>query len=66
MPKGEIYKTGEKSPANAYYKWIGYTDGTTSPYPTEEEMKIHLEAGDVFPPIRSCNKGAFWQMTSYA
>lgn len=66
MAIGEIYKTGQISPANAYYEWVGYSDGTYTPYPTAEERKIHLEKGEVFPPIKSCNKGVFWRMTSYA
>jgi hypothetical protein len=28
-------------------------------------MKIHLETGETFPPINSCDKGAIWEMTSY-
>ncbi len=66
MAIGDVYKTGQISPANAYYEWSKYSDGTYTPSPTSEERKIHLENGEVFPPIRSCNKGAFWRMTSYA
>ena len=65
MAIGSIFKTGETSPANANYQWVKYTDGTTSPSPTPEETKIPLSSGEVFPPIRSCNKGAYWKMTSY-
>jgi len=66
MGIGEEYKTCQESPADANYKWVRYTDGTTSPKPTPEEMYIPLKKGEHFPPIRSCNKGAIWQMTSYA
>ncbi|WP_407270400.1 YjzC family protein [Radiobacillus sp. PE A8.2] len=66
MTIGDRYKTGQLSPANAYYKWDGYTDGTRSPSPTDEESKIKLEKSEVFPPINSCDKGAYWRMTSYA
>ncbi len=66
MAIGDLYKTGQKSPANAYYRWEKYTDGTRYPRPTAEEMRIHLEKGEVFPPINSCDKGAYWKMTSYA
>lgn len=37
MRIGDQYKTGQKSPANAYYKWVKYTDGTLTPEPTPEE-----------------------------
>jgi len=66
MAIGDRYKTGQRSPANAYYEWDGYTDGTFSPSPTAEERKIKLENGEVFPPINSCDKGAYWKMSSYA
>ena len=54
------FKTGERAPAKAWYAWDGYTDGTSSPSPTVEERRIPLETGEVFPPIHSCNKGAYW------
>lgn len=66
MGIGDRYKTCEESPDDANYKWVEYTDGTTYPEPTEEEKYITLEKGEHFPPIRSCNKGAIWEMTSYA
>jgi len=62
---GDTYKTGGISPANAYYKWVKYTDGTKTPPPTNEERRINLEKGERFPPINSCDKGAIWRMTSY-
>lgn len=66
MAIGDRYKTGQRSPVNAYYAWDGYTDGTYSPSPTTEELKIKLERDEVFPPINSVDKGAYWKMTSYA
>jgi len=66
MAIGDRYKTGQISLANAYYAWDGYTDGTRYPSPTSEEQYIRLENGERFPPINSCDKGAWWKMTSYA
>lgn len=66
MSIGDRFKTGQKSPANAYFAWDGYTDGTRTPSPTTEEEKIKLDNGETFPPINSCDKGAYWKMTSYA
>jgi hypothetical protein len=37
------FKTGDKSPNRAWYNWDGYTDGTSSPAPTQEEQRIPLE-----------------------
>lgn len=65
MSIGDRYKTGQLSPASANYDWDGYTDGTKTPSPTNEEKKISLSKDEVFPPIRSCNKGAYWKMISY-
>ena len=58
------YKTGDKAPNKAWYNWDGYTDGSTTPSPTHEELKIPLETGETFPPVRSCNKGAYWTFSS--
>lgn len=59
------YKTGDISPAKAWYDWDGYTDGTNWPSPTAEERRIPLEKGETFSPIRSANKGAYWVLFSY-
>jgi hypothetical protein len=56
-----MYKTGDRAPMTGNYEWVRYTDGTTFPSPTYEERIIRLSYGEVFPPIRSCNKGAWWQ-----
>ncbi|GAB6137470.1 YjzC family protein [Halanaerobaculum tunisiense] len=66
MAIGDTYNTGNTSSANAYYEWVRYVDGTTTPRPTAEEKKIRLKRGEVFSPINSCDKGAIWRMTSYA
>lgn len=56
-----MYKTGDKAPHTGRYEFVRYTDGTSSPSPTSEERVIHLTSGETFPPIRSSNKGAWWQ-----
>ncbi|MDD4083519.1 MAG: YjzC family protein [Sphaerochaetaceae bacterium] len=66
MAIGELYKTGQNSPAHAHYAWFKYTDGTRTPIPTDEEKYITLETEEKFPPINSQKKGAWWKMTSYA
>jgi hypothetical protein len=55
-------KAGETSPWNARYTFAGYTDGTSWPQPTPEEHEIDLSVGETFPPVRSCNKGAYWEL----
>ncbi len=56
-----LYKTGQEAPKSGSYLFVKYTDGTSSPAPTSEEKEIYLTRGEVFPPIRSQNKGAFWK-----
>lgn len=57
-----LYKTGQISPLYARYMWDHYTDGTYSPLPTPEEKYITLDKGETFPPINSCDKGAWWRL----
>lgn len=56
-----MHKTGDTAPHSGRYSFVRYTDGTTTPAPTAEERIISLTRGATFPPIRSCNKGAWWQ-----
>ncbi len=53
-------KTTEKCTKAGTYDWDGYTDGTRTPSPTAQEKSIPMDVGDTFPPVRSCNKGAYW------
>ncbi len=57
------FQTREICPTSGVYTFDGYTDGTNSPSPTSEERFIPLSKGETFPPIRSCNKGAYWKLT---
>lgn len=61
MINSKTYKTGEKAPYSASYNFIKYVDGSATPSPTMNEYYINLTKGEVFPPIRSCNKAAYWQ-----
>lgn len=56
-----MYKTGEQAPQTSNYQFVSYTDGSITPSPTAEERIIYLTRGETFPPIRSCNKAAYWQ-----
>ena len=55
------YKTGEKAPKTATYYFDGYVKGPPRPEPTPEEKQIQLSTGEVFPPIRSTERGAYWR-----
>lgn len=55
------YKTGQQCPTTGRYQFDGYVDGTTWPSPTANEQIIPMDRGDTFPPVHSCNKGAWWR-----
>lgn len=57
-----MYKTGDTAPVTGQYEFVSYTDGTTTPAPTANERIIPLSRGEVFPPVRSSNKGAYWKL----
>jgi hypothetical protein len=54
-------KTGETCEIAGDYRFDGYTDGSSSPRPTSDEMEIPLQRGETFPPVRSCDK-ACWRL----
>lgn len=61
MSTNNLYKTGEQAPRSGRYEFVKYTDNTTTPSPTAEEKIIPLSKGEIFPPIRSTNKAAWWR-----
>jgi hypothetical protein len=61
---GSQFKTGEKAPVSGVYRFVKHTDGTGNH--TVAETRIPLSVGETFPPCRSCNKAAIWQLESYA
>lgn len=55
-----MFKTGQTAPASGRYKFARYTSEPPWPLPTADERTIELTTGEVFPPIRSVNRGAWW------
>lgn len=53
-------KTGEICQTSGWYKFSGHTDGSIGCHPTKDEQDIPMKAGNHFPPIKSCEKGAYW------
>lgn len=58
----KLYKTGETCPQTGVWGFVKYLDGTTTPAPSAEEREIALAKGEVFPPIRSAQKGCWWRL----
>ena len=65
MAIGDIYVTGMKSEHLAEYRWEAYADGTTTPTPAEDEMKIIMKMGEALPVIRSSGKNSLWKVIAY-
>lgn len=63
---GARFETGTKCTTSGSYVFDGYTDGTNSPSPTQEERVISLKNGETFPPIKSQNKAAWWKLQRIA
>ena len=58
------FRSGEPCPDSGWYIFDGYLDGSLEPLPALGEMEVSLEAGEVFPPIRSPAKECYWQLSS--
>jgi hypothetical protein len=59
---GDRFKTGQICDTSGIYTFDGYTDSSQGPQPTQDERLIPLRATQVFPPIRSTNRGAYWKL----
>lgn len=55
------YKTGEDAPRTGIYAFVEHVDRDFDCNPTPEENEIPLEAGETFPPHKSCEKAAWWE-----
>lgn len=60
---GQEFKTGEKCDTKGIYKFVRYVDIPWAPAPTPNEQEIPLDRGDIFPPIKSQNRAAWWRLT---
>lgn len=58
---GQRFKTGDTCSSPGRYQFDGYLDGSSSPQPTSNEKVIPLDRGDIFPPVKSARKGAWWK-----
>jgi hypothetical protein len=57
-----MYKNGDKCPRTGFFQFSGYLDGSRTPLPREDEMLLHLEENEIFPPIYSSSKDCLWRM----
>ncbi|MBI1828721.1 MAG: YjzC family protein [Thaumarchaeota archaeon] len=56
------YRTGELCPRSGHYAFVGHIEGRGRPncHPTSDERDIPMHQGDHFPPVKSCQEGAYW------
>jgi len=52
--------TGEICERSATYMFGGHLDGSWDCHLLSEQKELTLSKGDRFPPVRSCNKSAYW------
>lgn len=66
---GDTFKTGNKAPTSGVYRYVSHAETgshTLECAPSGNEMEIPLSKGEVFPPLRSCGKGATWKLVRTA
>lgn len=54
-------KTGEICTKSGHYRFAGHTDGSIGCHETLNERDIPMKAGERFPPVKHCQKGAYWE-----
>ena len=55
------FHTGQSAPSTGDYHFAGHMENSAC-QPTENEKRIPLTAGEIFPPCRHCKTGAFWEI----
>ena len=63
---GDRFKTGQVCDTSGSYVFDGYTDGSATPGPTQEERVIPLSKGETFPPVKSSQKACWWKLQRVA
>lgn len=59
-------RTGERCIVSGVYAFDGYLDGSSYPIPTAKESREPIAQHNVFPPIRSAQKGCWWKLIERA
>jgi hypothetical protein len=53
--------TGMECTRPGIYVFDRYADHTTDPKPASDEMFLSMKRGQIFPPVRSAGKSAWWR-----
>ena len=55
------FHTDQSVPSTGTYHFAAHMENSTC-QPTENEKRIQIVAGEIFPPCRHCKTGAFWEI----
>ena len=55
------FHTDQTVPSTGTYHFAGHMENSAC-QPTENEKRIQIVAGEIFPPCRRCKTGAFWEI----
>jgi hypothetical protein len=59
---GDRFKTGATCTTSGSYVFDEYVDAPATPEPTQEERVIPLTRNEIFPPIKSAKRAAWWKL----
>lgn len=55
------FHTDQAVPSTGTYHFAGHMENSAC-QPTENEKRIQIVAGEIFPPCLHCKTGAFWEI----
>ena len=55
------FHTGQSVPSTGTYHFAGHMENSAC-QPTENEKRIQIITGEIFPPCLQCKTGAFWEI----
>jgi hypothetical protein len=61
---GDLFRTGQETPASGVYRFIESADAECEPTP--EAMEIPLSKDERFPPHRRCKGAVIWELVRFA
>jgi hypothetical protein len=63
---GHRFMTGQVCSTTGDYEFDGYTDSSTQPLLNDEQKRISVKAGALFPTASDAGKNAYWKFGGWA
>ena len=57
------FKSGDTCGESGSYEFDGYADGTSTPLPSPDDMRVIMMAGDEFPMIGHPTRACYWKLS---